>query len=258
MRDASRFCARWLGLLGRCARRIAQFPVARHSHYHLAMLILFLLLLLVTIFGPQLWVKRTLKKYHQPPDRYRGSGAELARLLLDAENLAHVSVERTDGGDHYDPIEKAVRLSAECFDARSLTAITVAAHEVGHALQDRDSDPRLSVRTSLAVVMAKLQPLNAGFLLIGSLLATVLGSPRLVALIVMVALAIQILSTVLNLVTLPLEWNASFGRALPMLEAHDILIDGDQHHARRILMAAALTYVAASLISLLFLLRWVR
>jgi uncharacterized protein len=222
------------------------------------MLIASILLLLAIIFGPQLWVKHTLKKYHQPPDRYRGSGAELARLLLDRENLAHVTVEKTDSGDHYDPIEKAVRLSPECFDGRSLTAITVAAHEVGHALQDRDADPRLRVRTSLAIVMGKLQPINVGFLLIGSMLATVVRSPQLIALIVIAALAIQMLSTVLNLITLPMEWNASFGRALPMLQANDILIEGDQRHASRILTAAALTYVAASLISLLFLLRWVR
>ena len=221
--------------------------------------IIFLLCLLFAIvFAPQLWVKHTLKKYHQPPDRYRGSGAELARMLLDLENLAHVTVEKTDRGDHYDPIEKAVRLSPECFDARSLTAITVAAHEVGHALQDRDADPRLRLRTSLAVLMGKLQPLNVGFLLVGSVLATALGNPRLIALIVIAALTIQLLSTVVNLITLPMEWNASFGRALPMLQAHDILLEGDQHHARRILKAAALTYVAASLISVLFLLRWVR
>ncbi len=227
-------------------------------NYDPTMLVIFLFLLFAIIFAPQFWVKHTLKKYHQPPDRYRGSGAELARMLLDKENLAHVSVEKTDHGDHYDPIKKAVRLSPECFDARSLTAITVAAHEVGHALQDRDADPRLRMRTSLAVFMGKLQPLNVGFLLVGSVLATVFGNPRLIALIVIAALAIQLLSTVLNLITLPMEWNASFGRALPMLQAHDILHEGDQHHARRILRAAAFTYVAASLISLLFLLRWVR
>ena len=113
---------------------------SRRSNYNFTMLIFSLFLLLAIVFAPQLWVKHTLSKYHQPPDRYRGSGAELARMLLDQENLAHVTVEKTDRGDHYDPIEKAVRLSPECFDARSLTAITVAAHEVGHALQDRDAD----------------------------------------------------------------------------------------------------------------------
>jgi uncharacterized protein len=221
-------------------------------------LIISLLLLLLVIFGPQLWVKHTLKKYHQPHDRYRGTGAELARLLLDMEGLESVKVEKTERGDHYDPIEKAVRLSPECHDTRSLTAITVAAHEVGHALQDRDADPRLRVRTSMAIVMAKLQPLNIGFLFIGSLVATAMGSPRLIALIVIVALGMQLLSTFFNAITLPMEWNASFGRALPLLKAKNILIDGDERHASRILMAAALTYVAASLVSVLFLLRWVR
>jgi len=220
--------------------------------------LLALALVLLVIFGPQLWVKHVLKKYHAPVDRYRGGGAELARLLLDKEGLSHIPVEKTDHGDHYDPIKKAVRLSPECFDSRSLTAITIAAHEVGHALQDRDADPRLRVRTALAIFMGKLQPFNTGFLLIGSLLATVAGSPRLVLLVLVVAVGIQMLSTIANLTTLPVEWNASFGRALPMLKAHDILLEGDERHARRILTAAALTYVAASLISLLFLLRWLR
>jgi uncharacterized protein len=217
-----------------------------------------LALIVLVIFGPQLWVRHTLKKYHKPNDRYRGTGAELARLLLDLEGLHHVRVEKTENGDHYDPTEKAVRLSPECYEARSLTAITVSAHEVGHALQDRDQDPRLSTRTALAIVMSKIQPLSVGFIFIGSIAATAMGSPRLLALTVLLAFGLQLLSTVLNAITLPLEWNASFGRALPLLRTHHILIEGDERHASRILTAAALTYVAASLVSALFLLRWVR
>jgi uncharacterized protein len=223
-----------------------------------AMVIALIFALLAIIFGPQLWVKHVLKKYQQPDDRYQGTGAELARMLLDREGLSAVGVEKTDQGDHYDPIAKVVRLSPECFDTKSLTAITIAAHEVGHALQDRDADPRLRVRTGLALFMGRVLPFNTGFLLLGSILAGVARSPRLLALVVFLALAVQLLNTLLNVITLPMEWNASFGRAMPLLQAHDILIEGDAPHARRILTAAALTYVAASLISLLFLLRWMR
>ena len=101
-------------------------------------IIVVLLLIAILIFGPGLWVRRVLERYSAPEDRYSGTGAQLARHLLNKHGLESVAVERTAEGDHYDPQDKAVRLTDDKFDGRSLTAITVAAHEVGHALQDRD------------------------------------------------------------------------------------------------------------------------
>ena len=100
--------------------------------------ILGMIAIAILIFGPSYWVKYTLEKYSQPDDRYPGTGGELARILLDWAQLQAVRVEVTEQGDHYDPIEKVVRLTADKFNGKSLTAITVAAHEVGHAIQDRD------------------------------------------------------------------------------------------------------------------------
>ena len=100
--------------------------------------IIIIALLLGLLFGPGLWVRRVMDRYRRPEDRYGGTGAELARHLLDKAGLQAVRVELTDQGDHYDPQEKAVRLIAENLDGRSLTAVTVAAHEVGHAMQDAE------------------------------------------------------------------------------------------------------------------------
>ena len=101
-------------------------------------ILIFVLIILAVIFGPGLWVRRVMNRYSKPEDRYSGTGAQLARHLLDKSGLDSVVVEVTAAGDHYDPDDKAVRLTEDKFSGHSLTAITVAAHEVGHAIQDRD------------------------------------------------------------------------------------------------------------------------
>ena len=111
--------------------------------------IVIIVVVLLIIFGPGIWVQRVLAKYSKPDDRYAGTGAELARHLLDKHGLQSVAVEASELGDHYDPVEKAVRLTQDKFDGHSLTAITVAAHEVGHALQDQSNFAPLRWRTRL-------------------------------------------------------------------------------------------------------------
>ena len=97
-------------------------------------IVVMVVLLLALVFGPGLWVRRVIARYSDPPDRYAGTGAQLARFLLNKLGMQHVAVESTDQGDHYDPAAKAVRLTPDKYEGRSLTAITVAAHEVGHAI----------------------------------------------------------------------------------------------------------------------------
>ena len=95
--------------------------------------IVLVVILLACVYLPGLWVRRIMRKYAAPEDRYReqGTGAELARHLLDRFDLANVKVEETEIGDHYDPEAQAVRLTPDNFGKHSLTAVTVAAHEVG-------------------------------------------------------------------------------------------------------------------------------
>lgn len=212
--------------------------------------------LLVAILGPSIWVKRVLEKYSKPDDRYPGSGASLARHLLDQYQLQSVVVESTEAGDHYDPQAKAVRLTPENHDGRSLTAITVAAHEVGHAIQDATSYPPLRWRTRLVRLTWAIEKLGAGFLLISPFLAAFTRVPALGVLTFGAGFLILGTSAVVHFVTLPTEFDASFNRALPLLEKHNVLMSGDEPHASKILKAAALTYVSAALMSLLNIARW--
>ncbi|MDH3305601.1 MAG: zinc metallopeptidase [Gammaproteobacteria bacterium] len=219
-------------------------------------LLILILLVLVLVFGPGLWVRRVLTRYSSPSDRYSGSGAQLARYLLDAHGLKSVKVERTETGDHYDPESKAVRLTADKFDGRSLTAITVAAHEVGHALQDHQEYAPLRFRTRLVKATRGIERIGAGVLMISPFLGIVTRVPAVGLLTFAAGLLTLGTSALVHFVTLPTEFDASFSRAMPMLDQHRVLKDVDRPHARRLLTAAALTYVSASLMSLLNIARW--
>ena len=214
------------------------------------------ILILLIVFGPGIWVQRVLARYSRPEDRYSGTGADLARHLLDENSLHDVKVEKTDAGDHYDPGDKAVRLTEDKFDGRSLTAITVAAHEVGHAVQDNEGYRPLRIRGVLVRGMQKFEKLCAAILMISPFVGILTRIPSLGILMFLGGMLTLATSTVVHLVTLPTEFDASFGRALPMLKQHRILKDSDIPHARRILKAAAYTYVSASLMSLLNIARW--
>lgn len=218
--------------------------------------LILVVIIAVLIVGPSYWVQHTLTKYSQPEDRYPGTGAELARILLDWANLQSVKVEVTEQGDHYDPIEKAVRLTADKFNGKSLTAITVAAHEVGHAIQDRDGYLPLKWRTRLVQIAAPAEKLGAAILMIAPVVTVATRAPLTGALFFAGGLLTLGTATIVHMVTLPMELHASFARALPMLEQGKYLIQGDEPHARKILRAAALTYFSASLMALLNIGRW--
>lgn len=217
---------------------------------------LFIIVILVLVLAPGIWVKRVMDRYHRPPDRYGMSGGETARKLLDSLNLGQVRTELTDSGDHYDPIEKAVRLTERNFHGKSLTAITIAAHEVGHAMQDSESFGPLQWRTRLVKWVGPVEKTGA-ILMMGTPL--IIGITRLPAaglLMMLGGLLTLGFAVVIHLLTLPTEFDASFRRALPLLKHHDVLYRSDERHARRLLRAAAMTYVSASLMGLLNFARW--
>jgi Zn-dependent membrane protease YugP len=214
------------------------------------------LLLLAIVFGPGLWVRNVMSRYSEPADRYRQTGAQTARMLLDAFNLQQVKVERTEIGDHYDPADKAVRLTPDKFDSRSLTAVTVAAHEVGHALQDHQGYAPLRMRTRLVGLTKGIEKMGAAILMASPFIGMITRAPAAGALMFVGGIATLGTAALVHLITLPTELDASFVRAMPMLEKGGILIPGDEPRARRLLTAAALTYVAASLMSLLNVARW--
>jgi len=213
-------------------------------------------LLLCVVVGPGLWVRAVMARYSLPADRYPQTGGELARQLLDGAGLSSVLTEVTDKGDHYDPRPKAVRLSPDNFHGRSLTAVTVAAHEVGHAIQDAQGFRPLAWRTRLVVWVGPIEKLGAAMLMLAPLTVVIARIPVIGLLTFLAGLATLGTGTLVHALTLPTEFDASFGRALPMLARSRLLEPGDERGARRILTAAALTYVAASLMSLLNIARW--
>ena len=214
------------------------------------------LIILLFVFGPSLWVKRVLERYSQPKDRYPGTGGELARHLLDTLNLGQVKAEITDQGDHYDPDAKAVRLTADKFNGHSLTAITVAAHEVGHAHQDATGYGPLIWRTRLVKFLAPGERIGAAVLMLSPLVTLLTRAPLAGLLMLLGGFLVLGLGAMVHFITLPMELDASFSRALPMLEKGGYLKPGDEPHARKILRAAAFTYVSVSLMSLLNVGRW--
>jgi len=219
-------------------------------------LLLLIVLGLLLVLGPSMWVASVMARYSEPNDRYPKTGGEVARELLDALSLRHVRTETTDSGDHYDPVEKVVRLSRANFEGRSLTAVTVAAHEVGHAMQDAVGFGPLHWRTRLVRWVNPIERVGAGMLMFAPFSVALTRAP-LVGLFTLVGGFLTLGSgVVVHALTLPTELDASFGRALPLLERRNLLHSEDLPRARKLLKAAALTYVAVALQSLLNIARW--
>jgi len=215
-----------------------------------------IILVIALVFGPGWWVRKVMSRYSEPVDRYDGTGGELARYLLDGFDLQNVKVEEAPEGDHYDPQEKVIRLTPGNLNGRSLTAVTVAAHEVGHALQDASGYAPLRIRSQLVTLTQPVQKLGAGILMAAPFVGMLTRVPMVSLLMILGGLMSLGATTLVHLVTLPTELDASFKRALPILEKGEILKEVDLPHARRLLTAAALTYLSASLASLLNIARW--
>ncbi|MGD2118699.1 MAG: zinc metallopeptidase [Chromatiales bacterium] len=219
-------------------------------------MVLIILLIMLLLFGPQIWVQSVLRRYNrQPESNFPGNGGQLARHLLDKMQLGHVTVEITEQGDHYDPLAQAVRLSKDKYEGRTLTAITVAAHEVGHAIQHGLDEKLFNWRTRLARATVVAQKLGSFLLFAAPLLALATRAPSAGAITFLAAFLIMGFGVLVNLLTLPVEIDASFNKALPLLKAG--YLQPDQYQAaRKILKAAAWTYVSASLAGLLNFWRW--
>jgi Zn-dependent membrane protease YugP len=221
-----------------------------------------MLIVLALVFAlavlPQLWVKKVIARHDGDRADFPGTGGEFARHILDEMKLGNVKVEETALGDHYDPEAKAVRLSPPHFKGRSLSAVVVAAHEAGHAMQDATGYPPLAARTRLAKQAIRMEKIGAVVMLAAPIVMALAKAPHILVIEVMVGVMIFALSILLHAVTLPVEFDASFRRALPVLKAGRYLDDKDMPAAKEILRAAAFTYVAAAAMSLLDVARWVR
>jgi Zn-dependent membrane protease YugP len=210
--------------------------------------ILLILPALIISMWAQIKVSTTFKKYSTVYTARRMTGYSAARAILDANGLHYVKIERVHGHltDHYDPRANVIRLSDSVFDSPSTAAVGVAAHEAGHAVQYAKNYFPIKIRSVIIPTTRFGSMLAMPMFFIGILMAL----PALMYFGIILYSAVA----VFQLVTLPVEFNAS-ARALRALEGANILSADELSGARRVLSAAAMTYVAALLTSLLTLLR---
>jgi Zn-dependent membrane protease YugP len=216
------------------------------------------LLLLALVVLPRLWVLSVMRRHAGSRSEIPWTGGEFARHLLDRMKLSTVKVEETERGDHYHPLAKSVRLSAENFHGRSLTAVVVAAHEVGHAMQDATGYAPLQTRTRIAGAADFIHKVGAVLIIASPVLAALLRHPGGLVIGLAAAVLMNLSAVVMHAVTLPVEFDASFNRAMVVLKHGKFIPEEEMGAARHILSAAAYTYVASALIDLVNLPRLVR
>ena len=215
------------------------------------------LVVLSVLFGPGLWVSYVLRKYNRSPEtNFPGTGGELARHLLDRFDLHDVKVVVTETGDHYNPIDRSVALTQDKYDGKTLAAIVIAAHECGHAIQHARREPLFLLRHRLAQSAQGAQIIGSALLAASPLIGGLAVSPHLSLLSLTGAFMVLGYGVVVQLATLPVEFDASFKKALPLLSTGYV----SEHQlapSKTILKAAALTYVAGTLLQLLNFWRWI-
>ena len=222
------------------------------------MAIVFVVVLLAIVVLPQFWVRHTIERHDVERPDLDGTGGELARHLLNRFDLNGVKVEITDKGNHYDPEAKAVRLTAKHHDGRSLSAVAIAAHEVSHALQDARGERMLALRQRLVKFAAVTDRFAGVFFIASPILGGLARTPLAFFGLIGLGIALLAVRVIVDLVTLPVETDASFKKALPMLESGGYVDPADMPAVRSVLRAAAFTYLAGALISLVNLARWIR
>jgi len=210
--------------------------------------------LIIIAFGISIWaqfrVKGTFNKWAQVPTSTGITGYQAARRMLDNHGLHDVPIEPIPGvlSDHYDPINRVVRLSEKVYYESSISAVSVACHEIGHAIQHSVHYPMLVLRHRIFPIVNFASGV-APFLLIAGFLFNYLNLIGLGIIFFSVAVAFQ-------LITLPVEFNAS-SRARELMISEGFIRNDEERGVAKVLNAAALTYVAAALISLLELLKYI-
>ena len=211
-------------------------------------------ILILAAFGLSIWasfrVKGTFRQWAQVPIRSGMTGYEAARRMLDLNGLYDVPVEPVRGEltDHYDPIKRVVRLSEPVYYERSIAAVSVACHEVGHAIQHKLSYPMLVLRHKMFPIV-NFASGAAPFLLIAGFLMQWSN-------LILLGILFFSAAVLFQLVTLPVEFNAS-SRARELMISEGFITNDEEKGVAKVLNAAALTYVAAALISLLELLKFI-
>lgn len=203
-------------------------------------------------------VKSTYQKYAKYNNRGGYTGAMVAQLILERGGINHVRIERVPGNltDHYDSNAKVLRLSDGVYNSRSLAAIGIAAHECGHAIQDEENYAFLRLRHTIVPVVNFANQSAMPLAFLGLFLGAASGVNTIGYYILQLAIMMFTAVVIFHLVTLPVELNAS-ARAIEVLEGEQILNSEEIIPAKRVLRAAALTYIAAAAVAISNLLRFV-
>ena len=221
------------------------------NNYSIGMVnLVFLLVPAILSLFAQLLVKSTFAKYSKVQNFRRINGAQAAKLLMQINDIRDVSIQSIGGSltDHYDPTKKALRLSEPVYGSTSIAAVGVAAHETGHAIQHKVGYGPLVLRSTL-VPIANIGSSVGPYLVIAGIISSL-------SMLTNIGIILFAGAVAFYLVTLPVEFNAS-RRALQNLEMNNVLAREELQGARKVLTAAALTYVASALTALFNLLRLV-
>lgn len=214
----------------------------------MAVFIVVALLLLLSQL-PALMAKRVMDKHNKNLSYLPGTGEELFRHLKNKFKLKNLKLEETSSADNFDPLANTVNLTKRNLEGRSLTAVAVVTHEFSHALQFSQGSKMLMTRTSLAQVAFVLSKITSFLVIAGLGLSFI--SPKVLYIVGFIWLASFIFSVLIHVITLPVELDASYKRALPILEEGKYLKEDDLAKVRTILTACAYTYVAQALSSVI-------
>ena len=204
-------------------------------------MIIYLSLLIFLFFAPVIWLNYVFKKNDKILINMPFNGLEFGNNILNELGLNNVKIEQSLIGDHYDLLEKKVKVSESRLSKKSLTAISVVCHEIGHAIQHNENYKPLEQRTKIVKYTAWISQLGSGLLLMGFPTIFATGSFSLIKICLVFVLISLFIGIIVHLVTLEVEFDASFKRALPILKEK---VPKEYHDAcHSVLKAAALTYV---------------
>jgi len=203
---------------------------------------------LIISFGAQAYIKSSYSKYSKVLTKKGKTGEEVARNILDLNGLKNVKVVEVSGylSDHYDPSKKVVRLSSNNFKGSSIASVAVAAHECGHAIQDGTNYTFLRIRASIVPLV--------NFSSFAGYIAILIGCFTGMFGLILIGILCEVAILLFQVVTLPVEFDAS-SRALKQLQEHDMLDKNEISNSRTVLRAAALTYVASVVTTILYIIR---
>ena len=205
---------------------------------------------LIITAGAQAYIKLNYSKYKQVSVKSNKSGFDVAREILDRNGLSKVLIIETEGEltDHYDPSKKVVKLSHDIYNGKTIAAVSVASHECGHAIQDKNGYAFLRFRNSIVPVVNLASKLGYVAIMVGVLAA--------LTNLIWIGIAMECVILLFQLVTLPVEFNAS-SRALKLIKEYRMVTDDEYSGAKKMLTSAALTYVAGVLSAITEILRLV-